>query len=102
MNFGGFCDIIVAKFGTENFGTKEVGWFEVYNKLYFPMKDIYSNNMYFSTASISRANPSYDFEKVLPQKVFKDVLTVAKTTSSIKVKTMTLEELFIKLNKGEK
>ncbi len=39
----------------------------MYNKLYFPMKDIYSNNMYFSTASISRANPSYDFEKVLPQ-----------------------------------
>ena len=65
------------------------------------IKNKLSTKEYITSVNDTPKGVEVSFEKVLPQKVFKDVLTVAKTTSSIKVKTMTLEELFIKLNKGE-
>ena len=54
---------------------------------------------YFENIKETQNGVEITFKNVLPQKVFKDVLTLTKNTTAISLKTMSLEELFIKLNK---
>lgn len=59
-------------------------------------------NTYFEEIKETQNGVEISFKNALPQKVFKDVLKVTKKITAISLKTMSLEELFIKLNKEGK